>query len=249
MHENLELDPLFDASINAKTKRFIKKVLGTRYLLVALLIHALILIVFGGKVLFEAYQRVNLESDALIAPHHGPVSVPLPNVPQEKQFEVKVVIPEGSSARTKLATDKLSTDFNVVTPEIQNTVSISMEGISSGSGSGTGNGSGSGFTNIKFFGISGEANSVIFLIDVSKTMANLNDYSLVEKEFAKVVRGLGDKNRFNVITFASTAYPFKENVVGAEKEAKEEAISWLKKLNPVLYKAENFKNDTVGDIK
>jgi len=139
MQENFELDPLFDSSFQARVKRSVTKLIETRYLLIALLIHALVLIVFGGKVLFEAYQRVSLESPSIIAPVQAATTVP-PSVSQEKTIDVKVNMPDTSSLSSKLATDKLSASFNIATPDIQTSVSIAMEGINQGSGSNSGSG-------------------------------------------------------------------------------------------------------------
>jgi len=252
--ENLELDPLFDQSFDARLKRFFKRILGSRYLLIALLIHVLILIIFGGKILFEAYQQVNLESDSIIAPHPGPPSQPPPSSSEIKTYDVKVTVPQNSSLMNKLATDKLSVDFNVATPEVQNSISVSMEGIGVGTGSGSGTGNGSGFANVSFFGISGKASKVIFVADISASMNKGEKvgrpYESVIKEVAKGMSNLTEANEFNIITFAKQAYPYKPKLVRATPQEKEQAIEWFKKLTPSVLRQlkETGKPDMIGDV-
>src|SRR4051812_26479953 len=95
MSEDLNLDPMFDRSIQARTKRFVRSLLNSRYFLVAFLIEGLLLILFGGHVLFERYARVSMESDSIIAPTAVSTPVPPPSSAQpEKTFDVKVAMPK-----------------------------------------------------------------------------------------------------------------------------------------------------------
>jgi len=257
MSEDIELDPLFDRSLNARLKRFSKRILESRYLLIALLIHALILIVFGGKVLFEAYQRVNLETDSIIAPSASTApSQPPPAASELKNFDVKVTIPQNSKMSTKLATDKLDASFNVSTPEVQNAVSVSMEGIGmAGGGVGGGAGQGTGFANVKFFGISaGKATRIIFVADISASMNNGaavgHPYSEVIREVSKAIQALTPDSQFNIVAFAKKGYAYKPKLVHASPQEKEKAIEWFKSVDPTLLIAlrKTGKPDMIGDV-
>jgi len=238
MPANLELDPLFDMSLKARIRRVLRKILNSHYLLIAVMIHVLILIIFGGKVLFEAFQQVNLESDSIIAPHQGTSSPPPPSGSEVKTFDVKVAIPQNSKLTNKLAIDKLSPEFNVAAPEIQSSVSVSMEGIGSVGGSGSGNGTGSGFASINFFGISGNASKIIFLVDISTSMTNGikigHPYEEIINEVSKGLAGLNEQLEFNIIAFARKNFSYKPALVRATSSEKQNAIEWFKKLNPMF---------------
>lgn len=234
MAEDLNLDPMFDRSFQARVKRFVRGLLNSRYFLVAFLIEGLILIIFGGHVLFERYQKVNLESDSLIAPTAVSTPVPPPSAAQpEKNFDVKVAMPK-TTPINRLATDKLSAAFNVAAPDIQNTVSVSM-GAAAGSGSGSG-GAGAGFANVSFFGISGRASTVAYVVDISGSMKGGSKFGRsfrdIEREVERGIRALTPSNEFSIIVFGGGARSYKPQLTAATLVEKDQSLKWLHGLNP-----------------
>lgn len=138
MAEDSELDPLFDMSPQARLKRFIKRVINTRYLFIAFLIHAGALVIFGGKVLFEAIQtkgEFQSESEVLVATPPGPPPPPPTSPPTEQTFDVKVSSASQSQrVTTRIATSKLSAEFNVPPPDVPMVVSTDAVGFKSDEG-------------------------------------------------------------------------------------------------------------------
>lgn len=147
MENEFNLDPLFDRSPRARAKRMIGRLLNTRFLLIAILLHALVLIIFGGNVLFEKYAKVNLESSNLIAPSAAPAYTPPPSGGREQKFDVSIKPVEMAKQETRLATEKLASSFNVQIPDVLTphaAVPTDMAASLTGSGSGRGMGQGAG---------------------------------------------------------------------------------------------------------
>lgn len=76
MQNPLNLDPLFDTSLRARFKRVILRIINTRYLFIAFLIHMLALALLGSKVLVDTLREADLrDPEGLIvmkAPDPGP---------------------------------------------------------------------------------------------------------------------------------------------------------------------------------
>ena len=128
---DLELDPAFDTSARARMKRFALRVINTRYLMIALLIHVIALAIFGGKVIFDAIVpkgEFQSEEAVLVATPPGPPPPP-PSAPSstEKSFDVKVSAAPMDRVTQRIATSKLSADFNVPPPDIPVAVSENFE--------------------------------------------------------------------------------------------------------------------------
>jgi hypothetical protein len=237
MAHDLELDPLFDRTMKARTRRFVRKLMDSRYMMIALFLHILILLIFGGKVIFEAVRKVEIEVGAVRAPSGGPPSPPPAAPMPEKQVDVKVPTPKTAKFSQLLATDKLSTDFQVALPEVSAIVSTAFEasGIG-GTGSAGGVPGGTGMAKINFFGIQTQASKMVFVVDISGSMLDGNkignSFRKVEMEVAKGVRALSEENEFNIIVFSQVAMPYKETMVKASMQEKERAISWLNRMSP-----------------
>jgi len=245
MSTDPELDPLFDVSLQAKGRRFFKSLLSSQFFLIALMIHLLILILFGSKILFEAYQQVNLESSTLIAPHSGPPSPP-PASSEAKSYDVKVAIPQDSKLTNKLAINKLSNEFNVATPEIRSSVSGSFEGMGS-MGGGGGNGTGDGFAKVNFFGVQANINNIVFLLDTSLSMNGKKAYAKIEDELSKAIKGLNSQNKFNVFVFNSDTESVFPNMTSATEDAKKKAIDFFLERSP-LRRGKNPPGGTRPDL-
>lgn len=113
MPDNFELDPLLDTSPRARLKRLVKRVVNTRYLFIALLIHVIALALLGGRVVFEAIQlKGDFKSDGVLV--GGSPSLPTPPSIPQKQIDVTVSVqPLDKRATETIATQKSSATFNV----------------------------------------------------------------------------------------------------------------------------------------
>ncbi len=120
MATNFDFDPLFDMSLQARLKRFAIRVINTRYFFYALLIHIVVLVIFGGKVVFEAIQAkedFNSEGEFLVVVPSRPLPPPVVS-PPGKAFEVKISVKPLERTMTLISIQKLSTEFHVPPPEI-----------------------------------------------------------------------------------------------------------------------------------
>jgi hypothetical protein len=243
MKTNLELDPVFDASPQARVKRLAKKILETRFLMIALLLHVVVLIIFGGKILFENYQKVSLESNSLLAPKSSDASpIPPPSSAAESKVDVKVDMPKNSQSMNKLATTKLSENFNVATPDIQNNVSISMDsgistgGAGGGGGAGVGTGGGTGLANVNFFGIKSQTKNIVLCIDASASMGRGqkvgHTYKEVIKQAQLCLSTLSRDNEFNIILIRGHAISLRSKMIKGIPSEIKKAIDWLTRFDP-----------------
>ncbi len=125
----IELDPLFDQSPKARLKRWLHRVINTRYLLIAVILHLVGIFLFGGHVVFEALDLKGIfenEGEVLVAiPQTAPPPPPTV-VEQEKKMEVKVA-PDPTKVVARIASSKLTADFNVPPPDIPMVVADSLE--------------------------------------------------------------------------------------------------------------------------
>jgi ABC-type arginine transport system ATPase subunit len=101
--------------------------------------------------------------------------------------------------------------------------------------SGTGNGKVGG-TMMRFFNTMSQAQSVVMCMDVSSSMVGSpkspKTYALLEKEVAKLIRGLPDNAYFGIVVFSREARGFHNRLVRASNEDKEKAVNWVKKMSP-----------------
>lgn len=133
---DLDLDPAFDLSPRARLKRFAHRVINTRYLMIALLIHIIALAIFGGKVIFDAIVpkgEFESESEVLVAQPPGPPPPPPSSPPSsEKSVDVKVSAAPVNNTTARIATSKLSADWSVPPPDLAVAVSDHFEFVSDG---------------------------------------------------------------------------------------------------------------------
>lgn len=140
-----DLEPDLCHSPESTSKRWVRKMLNTRFLLIAVLIHGLALLFFGGMVLFVSYKKIELTSSNLIAPPAVSTPVAPPSSGQETKIDVSVKVPEMPKMEaTALANSKLSPTFNVDIPVSIPVMSASQTDFGSAMGNGLGSGSGTG---------------------------------------------------------------------------------------------------------
>lgn len=120
MPGNYDFDPLFDMSFQARLKRFAMRVINTQYLFIALLIHIVILGIFGGKIVFEAIQARGVFDNEgkilIVTPSRPPQPPPSGASQQEKTLKVKVAVKPTDRTMTPISSQKLSVEFPVPPP-------------------------------------------------------------------------------------------------------------------------------------
>ncbi len=122
-------DPLLDPSPRARLKRWAMRVVNTRYLFIAFLLHLIGLFLFGGHIVFESLDLKGIfqsEGDVLVAMPQGAPSPPPPTIAEpEHRVEVKVAA-DPSKTVNRIATAKLAPDFNVPPPDLPMIVADNM---------------------------------------------------------------------------------------------------------------------------
>ena len=73
---------------------------------------------------------------------------------------------------------------------------------------------------------------VVFVVDTSGSMLNENKMAQAKEALSYCVKNLNEKDRFNIITFATGVRMFRDALVVASKEAKATALEWIGRLSP-----------------
>ncbi|NUN93626.1 MAG: DUF4159 domain-containing protein [Verrucomicrobiae bacterium] len=124
-----DFDPIYDASPKARMIRFARRVINTRYLFIALLIHVIGLAILGGKVIFEAVAAKGLfesEGDIYVAgPPSGAPPPPPPPPSGEQAVDIKVQRP--TQIATVISTPKVSAEFNLPPPQVPMIMNQALE--------------------------------------------------------------------------------------------------------------------------
>ncbi|MCC7518665.1 MAG: DUF4159 domain-containing protein [Verrucomicrobiae bacterium] len=125
-----DLDSLYDTSLKARMIRFARRVINTRYLFIALILHVVALAIFGGKVIFEAVAAKGLfesEGEIFVAgpPGGGPPPPPPPPPSGEQSLDIKVQKP--TRIVTQISTPKVSTEFNLPPPQLPTIMNPALE--------------------------------------------------------------------------------------------------------------------------
>lgn len=133
-----ESDIVLDQSLDARLKRFARRIINTRYLFMAFLLHVVFLGIFGAKVIFEKIEAKGLfesDSQVFVAGPPGPPPGPPPAAPQQDEKAVSDKVSASASRApdrsvTRIATSKVNPTFNVpdpVLPEIIQDVDIKTD--------------------------------------------------------------------------------------------------------------------------
>jgi len=121
-------------------------------------------------------------------------------------------------------------------------------------------------TEASFMGIDTLSRQIVFVIDVSGSMAeeviSKDDFrergftkftklDIVREELARSIDALGDDVIFTVHSYASNVYSWREKPVKANSLNKKSAISWVKKLKPLsdkFGKGEQGRTNSYGGL-
>jgi hypothetical protein len=236
-------DPLGRETLFQKIKR-------NRYFAVAILIHIIILAIFGGRVWFESIPKNSLQSTVLIAPRPDePKDKPIQEVESsEPSYNVKTPTP-AVKPKTIISNNKLSNNFNVPAPDVSDVISGTSIGGGPGGGKGKSNGpGGDGFENINFGEAAQKAVRVIYCVDVSRSMiSDGRAFKVVETELQNEMRRLNETNEFNIITFAKIGEVYKDKMTPSSAQETSTALQWFHKQSPDSFKDRNWEKDKLYD--
>ena len=217
-------------------------ILGTFSLSVA--IHAAIIALLGGVVVFKVLER----PPAQFKPPPPPAKTTKIE-PRKLQHKIKIREQQQNSGRPRVSPRLTANRVSGISlPEIeadpmaepvksniQKNIgkNFSMAGLGSGLGSGTGSGGlGLGTSTVSFFGIQAAGERIAFIVDLSRSMVEddkggLNGIDVLKNELKKMVEKLNDGTFFNMIFFDDNVDVFKPKLVVAKSLTKKEAAEFI----------------------
>jgi hypothetical protein len=218
------------------------KILFGGSLCVALALHALLLIGFGGYTLFKgSAPRMPFTSQGGVPSEDVGMEAP-PEVAPETMEETAVESTPQPSDTPALETDTVlalsgvtspSMAFNAAPPVLAPTTPSGSEKLMSKPA----NRSGAKLSSVNFFGVKGEGTNVYFVVDLSDSMlederGGLAGFAAVKNNLKQMIRSLDEGTRFNVVAYgASGADLFQPGSVPASPEMKKTAEDFISKYN------------------
>lgn len=218
------------------------KILFGGSLCVALALHALLLIGFGGYTLFKgSVPRMPFTSEGGVPAEDVGMEAP-PEVAPETMEETAVESTPQPSDTPALETDTVlalsgvtspSMAFNAAPPVLAPTAPSGSEKLLSKPA----NRSGAKLSSVNFFGVKGEGTNVYFVVDLSDSMleeerGGLAGFAAVKNNLKQMIRSLDEGTRFNVVAYgASGADLFQSASVPASPEMKKTAEDFISKYN------------------
>lgn len=218
------------------------KVLFGGSLCVALALHALLLIGFGGYTLFKgSVPRMPFTSEGGVPAEDAGMEAP-PEVAPETMEETAVESTPQPSDAPALETDTVlalsgvtgpSMAFNAAPPILSPTTSSGSEKLLSKPAIR----SGAKLSSVNFFGVKGEGTNVCFVVDLSDSMleeerGGVAGFAAVKNSLKQMIRSLDEGTRFNVVAYgASGADLFQPSSVPASPDMKKSAEDFISKYN------------------
>jgi hypothetical protein len=216
--------------------------LGT--LSVSLIIHAAVIALLGGVVVFKVFER----PPAQFKPPPPPAKTTKIE-PRKLQHKIKIREQQQNSGRPRvsprLTANRVSgislpqIEADPLAAPVKSNIkkslgqNFSMGGFGSGFGSGTGSGGlGLGTSTVSFFGIQARGERIAFIVDLSRSMVEddkggLKGINVLKNELKEMVQKLNDGTFFNLIFFDDHVDLFKPKLVVAKPATKKEAEDFI----------------------
>ena len=211
---------------------------------ISVLIHAALIALLGGVVVFKVLER----PAAQFKPPPPPAKVTKLE-PRILKHKIKIREQQQNSGRPRVSPRLTANRVSGISlPEIevdpmaepvktniQKSVgkSLSLAGLGTGLGTGTGSGGlGLGTSTVSFFGIQARGERIAFVIDLSRSMVEddkggLKGIAVLKKELTQMVQELNDGTFFNLIFFDDSVDLFKPKLVVANPVTKKEAAEFI----------------------
>jgi von Willebrand factor type A domain len=229
------------ADISPLTTKRGQPILGT--LSVSLIVHAVVIALLGGIVVFKVLER----PPAQFKPPPPPAKTTKLD-PRKIRHQIKIREQQQNSGRPRVSPRLTANRISGVSlPEIVDPTAVpvktaiqktlgktfSMGGLGDGLGTGTGSGGlGLGTSTVSFFGIQASGERIAFIVDLSRSMVEddkggLNGINVLKDELKKMVQNLNDGTFFNLIFFDDNVDLFKPKLVVAKPTTKKEAEQFI----------------------
>jgi hypothetical protein len=211
---------------------------------VSLAIHAAVIALLGGVVVFKVLER----PPAQFKPPPPPAKTTKIE-PRKLQHKIKIREQQQNSGRPRvsprLTANRVSgislpeIEVDPMTEPVRSNIqknigkNFSAAGLGTGFGTGTGDsGLGLGTSNVSFFGIKASGERIAFIVDLSRSMVEdekggLNGIRVLKKELKEMVNKLNDGTFFNLIFFDDNVDIFKPKLVVAKSATKKEADDFI----------------------
>jgi hypothetical protein len=218
------------------------KSLAAKSVVVAVLVHLLLLVGFGGYTIFKgSAPRMPFTSENGVPAEEMGSEAPPTEVP-EKMDEPPLDSAEMPSDQPALEADTVIAVSGIVSPSMSFTAAPPAMPTAPASGAeklmakpGT-RGVGKPST-VNFFGAKGEGTNVYFVMDVSDSMleserGGVAGFSAVKNNLNQMIRSLDEGTRFNIVAYgASGADIFQSTSVPATAEMKKQAETFIAQYN------------------
>jgi hypothetical protein len=204
--------------------------------------HFLGLLIFGSVIVMRAYRE---ETTIFETPPPAKTYEP-----RKLEHRVKVRERQRSSSRPSMLPRMVSAKPSMLNlPQIQMDPKVikstfqpkykPVAGVGMGVGLGAGyglGGFGEGVSSFDFFGIRGQGDRIVILVDVSVSMVEEerggpNGFVRVKNRINKVIDAFNDTTLFNVVAFADAARQWQSELVIANQENRDAAKQFLQPFN------------------
>ena len=215
------------------------KGLAAKSIVVAVLVHLLLIVGFGGYTIFKgSAPRMPFTSENGVPAEEMGSEAPPTEVP-EKLEEPQLDSTEMPSDQPALEADTVIAVSGIVSPSMSYTAeppamptapSIASEKLMAKPGTrGVGK-----LSTVNFFGAKGEGTNVYFVVDVSDSMVEndkggIDGYKNLKEKLAQMIASLAPETHFNVVFYGDTVDLFSPESVPATPENQKAARDFLPK--------------------
>ena len=215
------------------------KSLAAKSVVVAVLVHLLLLVGFGGYTIFKgSAPRMPFTSENGVPAEEMGSEAPPTEVP-EKLEEPQLDSAEMPSDQPALEADTVIAVSGMVSPSMSFTAAPPPMPTAPASGAEKlmakpGTRGGGKPSTVNFFGAKGEGTNVYFVVDVSDSMVEtdkggIDGYKNLKEKLGQMIQSLAPETNFNVVFYGDTVDLFRPESVPATPENQKAAREFLPK--------------------
>ena len=215
------------------------KGLAAKSVVVAVLVHLLLLVGFGGYTIFKgSAPRMPFTSENGVPAEEMGSEAPPTEVP-EKLEEPQLDSAEMPSDQPALEADTVIAVSGMVSPSMSFTAAPPAMPTAPASGAEKlmakpGTRGGGKPSTVNFFGAKGEGTNVYFVVDVSDSMVEtdkggIDGYKNLKEKLGQMIQSLAPETNFNVVFYGDTVDLFRPESVPATPENQKAAREFLPK--------------------
>ena len=215
------------------------KGLAAKSVVVAVLVHLLLLVGFGGYTIFKgSAPRMPFTSENGVPAEEMGSEAPPTEVP-EKLEEPQLDSAEMPADQPALEADTVIAVSGMVSPSMSFTAAPPPMPTAPASGAEKlmakpGTRGGGKPSTVNFFGAKGEGTNVYFVVDVSDSMVEtdkggIDGYKILKEKLGQMIQSLAPETNFNVVFYGDTVDLFRPESVPATPENQKAAREFLPK--------------------